>query len=92
MAVVGQNPVANASVASVQTLVAANKSSCMAGKYTGYAAYRNKGGYKIAAECLANKRDAEDIIKTMEHSGLRDRKSTRLNSSHIPLSRMPSSA
>ena len=25
-------------------------------------------------------------------SGLRDRKSTRLNSSHIPLSRMPSSA
>ncbi len=69
--VVGQNPVANASVASVQAQVAANKTRCVNGAYTGYAAYRNKGGYKIAAECLAGKRDAEDLIKAMEHSGLR---------------------
>ena len=71
VAVVGQNPVANASVASVQAQVAANKTRCATGAYTGYAAYRNKGGYKIAAECLAGKRDAEDLIKAMEHSGLR---------------------
>ncbi len=71
VAVVGQNPVANASVASVQAQVAANKTRCATGTYTGYAAYRNKGGYKIAAECLAGKRDAEDLIKAMEHSGLR---------------------
>ena len=69
--VVGQNPVANASVASVQAVVAGNKTRCATGAYTGYAAYRNKGGYKIAAECLAGKRDAETLIKTMEHSGLR---------------------
>ena len=71
VAVVGQNPVANASVAGVQVLVAENKTRCTTGKYTGYAAYRRTGGYKIAAECLAGARDAEDIIKTMEHSGLR---------------------
>ncbi len=71
VAVVGQNPVANATVASVQAVVAANKTRCASEKYLGYAAYRNKGGYKIAAECLAGKRDAETLIKTMEHSGLR---------------------
>ena len=42
-------------------------------------------------------RHAEKILKWMEADlfpdiGKRDRKSTRLNSSHIPLSRMPSSA
>ena len=36
---------------------------------------------------------AEDAAKkAMEHGMKKDRKSTRLNSSHIPLSRMPSSA
>ena len=37
----------------------------------------------------------EDLNKTMKekvNQGMSDRKSTRLNSSHIPLSRMPSSA
>ncbi len=71
VAVVGQNPVANASVASVQAQVAGNKTTCAASKYIGYAAYRNKGGYKIAAECLEGRRDAEALIKAMEHSGLR---------------------
>ena len=32
------------------------------------------------------------IILEKENAGVKDRKSTRLNSSHIPLSRMPSSA
>ncbi len=36
-----------------------------------YAEYRKQGGYSIAAECLAGKRDAETLIKTMENSGLR---------------------
>ena len=35
---------------------------------------------------------AGDAIALLDHLGLSDRKSTRLNSSHIPLSRMPSSA
>ena len=71
VAVVGQNPVPNASVAGVKSLVDAKQVSCAVGKYIGYAAYRKKGGYNIAAECLSGKREAEDLIKTMEHSGLR---------------------
>jgi len=71
VAVVGQNPVAHATIESVKTLADAKKLSCVADKYIGYTAYRKKGGYSIAAECLAGKRDAESLIKTMEHSGLR---------------------
>jgi NADH:ubiquinone oxidoreductase subunit F (NADH-binding)/NADH:ubiquinone oxidoreductase subunit E len=69
--IVGQNPVANASVESVRAMVAAQKTRCPVGKYTDYAAYRKKGGYAIAAECLTGKRDAESLITIMEHSGLR---------------------
>jgi NADH:ubiquinone oxidoreductase subunit F (NADH-binding)/NADH:ubiquinone oxidoreductase subunit E len=69
--VVGQNPVANATVEGVKALADAKQSSCAISKYIGYADYRKKGGYNIAAECLAGKRNAEDLIKIMEHSGLR---------------------
>ena len=34
----------------------------------------------------------KDPFQTLDAEGVGDRKSTRLNSSHIPLSRMPSSA
>jgi NADH:ubiquinone oxidoreductase subunit F (NADH-binding)/NADH:ubiquinone oxidoreductase subunit E len=71
VAVVGQNPVAQATVDKVKPLAAAGKTRCAVGKYIDYASYRKQGGYKIAAECLAGKRDAESLIKTMEDSGLR---------------------
>ena len=70
-AVVGQKPVAQATVDKVKAQVSAGKTRCPVGKYIGYDDYRRKGGYRIAAECLAGKRDAEDILKTMEASGLR---------------------
>ena len=70
-AVVGQNPVACATAASVEAAVKAGTTRCAVAKYVGYDEYRKKGGYKIAAECLAGKRDAEDILKTMEASTLR---------------------
>jgi len=63
--------VANATAASVKRLAAAKKTKCSVSKYIGYAEYRRKGGYKLLAQCLAGKRDAEGIIKTMEDSGLR---------------------
>jgi formate dehydrogenase beta subunit len=71
VAVVGQNPVAHATVDKVQALAAAGKTQCDSGKYLNYKQYLSKGGYAIAVECLAGKRDAEDLMKAMEHSGLR---------------------
>jgi formate dehydrogenase len=71
VAVVGQNPVARASVEKVKPVVESRKTTCRVGKYVGYGEYRCNGGYRIAAECLAGGREAEDIVKTMEESGLR---------------------
>ena len=71
VAVVGQNPVAQATVDKVKSLVGAKKTQCAVGKYVTYADYRKQGGYTIPAECLAGKRDAETLIKTMENSSLR---------------------
>ncbi|MDP1535643.1 MAG: NAD(P)H-dependent oxidoreductase subunit E [Burkholderiales bacterium] len=71
VAVIGQNPVPQATVAKVQSLVAGKKTKCAVGKYVSYADYRKQGGYAIAAACLAGERDAEVLIKTMENSGLR---------------------
>ena len=71
VAVVGQNPVPRASADKVVAAAAAESTRCPVPKYIDYAAYRSKGGYRIAAECLAGKRDAESILKTMEDSGLR---------------------
>jgi formate dehydrogenase len=71
VAVVGQNPVAQATPDKVERLVAAGKTKCPVGQYVNYAEYRRNGGYRIAAECLAGKRDAEAIMKSMEDSGLR---------------------
>ena len=71
VAVVGQNPVAQATLEKVKPLVLAKKTRCPIRKYIHYAEYRRNDGYRIAAECLAGKRDAEAILKTMEDSGLR---------------------
>jgi NADH:ubiquinone oxidoreductase subunit F (NADH-binding) len=71
VAVVGQNPVAQATVDKVKSLVGAKKTQCAVGKYVNYAEYRKQGGYVIPAECLAGTRDAETLIKTMENSSLR---------------------
>ena len=71
VAVIGQNPVAQATVDKVKQLAAAKKTKCPVGKYITYAEYRKSGGYRLAAECLAGRRDAEAIMKTMENSGLR---------------------
>jgi formate dehydrogenase len=71
VAVVGQNPVAQATVDKVRPLAKAGKTSCPPSSYVSYVDYRKGGGYALAAECLAGKRDVEAILKTMEDSGLR---------------------
>ena len=53
---------------------------------TRIASYGHAGGKTAESEYLSNG------VKLGETSKVRDRKSTRLNSSHLPTSRMPSSA
>ena len=51
------------------------------------------GGLKWSADAAATLADKSiDIYFDVAATGGRDRKSTRLNSSHLPTSRMPSSA
>ena len=71
VAVVAQNPVAHATVDKVAAQVAAGHTVCASSKHLNYKRYLSKGGYNVAAECLAGKRNAEDLMQTMEHSGLR---------------------
>ena len=70
-AVVGQNPVPNATVDAVAALAQAGARTHTPEPYTGYDTYRDEGGYALLRECVAGTRDVESIIATMESSGLR---------------------
>jgi len=70
-AIVGQNPIGNATVQKVAAAVQQKRVTEVPGKYIDYAGYRAKGGYRLIAECLAGKRAREDLTKIMEDSGLR---------------------
>jgi len=71
VAVVGQNPILNASVAAVEKAVAAKQTTCPATQYLDFNAYRKGGGYRLVADCLAGKRTREEITRIMEDSALR---------------------
>jgi formate dehydrogenase len=71
VAVVGQYPVLNASVASVEKAVAEKKTRCPETPYIDFNAYKKNGGYRLIADCLAGKRTREEITKIMEDSALR---------------------
>ncbi|HEU4644486.1 MAG TPA: NAD(P)H-dependent oxidoreductase subunit E, partial [Burkholderiales bacterium] len=71
VAVVGQNPVCNATVDTVRESVEENRTRCPETKYLDFAAYRKQGGYRLIADCLAGKRSRDEITKVMEDSGLR---------------------
>jgi formate dehydrogenase len=71
VAVVGQNPVCNATAESISLAVSKKVFTCSEGKYIDYAAYKKNGGYKLMADCLAGKRTREELTKIMEDAGLR---------------------
>jgi NADH:ubiquinone oxidoreductase subunit F (NADH-binding)/NADH:ubiquinone oxidoreductase subunit E len=71
VAVVGQNPILNASAASVQKAVQAKETRCAVAPYIDFKAYKAAGGYRLLADCLAGKRTREDVTKIMEDSALR---------------------
>ena len=69
--VVGQNALPQATADGVKKLVAAKAVKQKPGKYIAYAEYRKCGGYKILQQCLAGKREHQDLMQAMEDSGLR---------------------
>lgn len=72
VAVVGQNPVAKASSASVSKTVEANELlDRTAEAAVDYGSYRAGGGYALLRECVSGLRDVETVIRAMEDSGLR---------------------
>ena len=65
VAVVGQNPVGNATVDTVRTAVEKKQISCPETDYIDFAAYKKDGGYKLVSDCLAGKRTREALTKIM---------------------------
>jgi NADH:ubiquinone oxidoreductase subunit F (NADH-binding)/NADH:ubiquinone oxidoreductase subunit E len=70
-AVVGQNPIRNATADAVAKAVKAASMACDEPNYIDFAAYRRAGGYQLIADCLAGKRTRDELTKIMEDSALR---------------------
>ena len=74
VAVVGQNPVAHASVDAVLTRVAAKATRHLPAPETGVidlAAYQAGGGYALLRACVAGERTVDEVIQTLANAGLR---------------------
>ncbi|HLX80286.1 MAG TPA: NAD(P)H-dependent oxidoreductase subunit E [Burkholderiales bacterium] len=71
VAIVGQYPVLNASVSSVEKAVAGKQTRCPETRYIDFGKYKQEGGYRLIADCLAGKRTREEITRIMEDSALR---------------------
>ena len=70
-AVVGQNPVPNATCEAVLAQAAAAARRHLPEGHIDRAAYEAEGGYALLKACASGERDVESIITTLEHSGLR---------------------
>jgi formate dehydrogenase beta subunit len=70
-AVVGQNPVPNATTDKVQATVQAGAVRHEPEGYIDFAVYEAAGGYSLLRQCVSGERDVESVIATMEASGLR---------------------
>jgi formate dehydrogenase beta subunit len=70
-AVVGQNPVPQATVEKIAATVQAGAVRHVPEGYIDLPVYRAGGGYRVLGECVSGKRDVESVLSTMEASGLR---------------------
>ncbi|MGH8648326.1 MAG: NADH-ubiquinone oxidoreductase-F iron-sulfur binding region domain-containing protein, partial [Burkholderiales bacterium] len=70
-AVVGQNPVPNATAEAVVATVAAGAIQHAPEGFIDFSSYRATGGYALLGQCVSGDRDVESVLKTMEDSGLR---------------------
>ena len=71
VAVVGQNPVDEATADKVRTQVTAHAVKASVADYIDYEQYLGADGYRLYQECMAGRRTPEELIGIMENSGLR---------------------
>lgn len=71
VAVVGQNPLEQADVASVAAAVEAQELKAPLPDYPDLTAYRADGGYRLYQDCIAGKRYREDLISELDNAELR---------------------
>lgn len=69
--VVGQHGIAQADLAKVEAAVHSGQVRAEIAQYTDYAAYQAQGGYALLKECVSGQRELENVLQTMEDSGLR---------------------
>ncbi|HTJ26201.1 MAG TPA: NAD(P)H-dependent oxidoreductase subunit E [Candidatus Limnocylindria bacterium] len=71
VAVVNQNAICNATLADVDTALEQKTFTASVPDYIHLDRYVADGGYATLAACVEGKREIDDVIATMEHSGLR---------------------
>ncbi|MEC8940330.1 MAG: NAD(P)H-dependent oxidoreductase subunit E [SAR324 cluster bacterium] len=71
IAVVGKNPVDQATPELVKKHVEKNAVLPTLPEYVNFAEYQQSGGYQLFQDCLTGKRDAESVISELKKSGLR---------------------
>lgn len=70
-ALVGQHALGNVTTTQVIETVQAQQTEPRIPPYIGYASYREQGGYQVYQQCLNGTRSLDDVIATVETSGLR---------------------
>lgn len=70
-AVVGQHAVPHATAETVAAKAAAGTTLDAVTDHVGFMDYRANGGYQLLRDCVAGLRDVEQVITTLEASGLR---------------------
>jgi formate dehydrogenase len=70
-AVVGQNPVPNATCDSIAAKVKAGESKHLPTGFIDRAAYEAAGGYALLKQCIGGGRSVETVMSTVENAGLR---------------------
>ncbi len=69
--VVGQAPLAQASVDTVVAQVKSGVTQDRPAGHIGLEAYVEQGGYRLLKQCIAGEREVDPVIRAMEDSGLR---------------------
>ncbi|MCK5872178.1 MAG: NAD(P)H-dependent oxidoreductase subunit E, partial [Methylococcales bacterium] len=71
VAVVGQNPIDNATSENIQSAIKNKEITAPVTNYISFEDYKIAGGYQTARKVIEGKMSAESVMKIMENSGLR---------------------